>query len=54
MKRKVKAQAYMDYAALIAIVCISLIAMSGYVFRAINARIAHAKADLGDWQNGVR
>ena len=49
-----KAQSFLDYAALIAIVCVSLIAMSGYIYRAINARIFHVKADLNDWQNGVR
>ena len=52
MKRK--AQSYIDYAALIAIIAVSLAAMSGYVFRAINARMYHVKADLNDPINGVR
>ena len=52
MKRK--AQSYIDYAALIAIVAISLIAMSGYIMGAVRARVFHAKADLNNWQNGVR
>ncbi|MDD5070475.1 MAG: hypothetical protein PHV17_07070 [Candidatus Omnitrophica bacterium] len=51
---KRKAQSFFDYAALIAIISVSLIAMTGYVFRSINARVAHVWADLYDPQNGVR
>lgn len=52
MKRK--AQSFMDYATLLAIISISLLAISGYLFRSINARIHHVKADLNDPVNGVR
>lgn len=49
-----KAQSFLDYSALIAIVILSLIAMSGYVMKSINARFAHVWADLYHPQNGVR
>jgi hypothetical protein len=49
-----KAQSFLDYALLIAIVSVSLAAMSGYVIRSINARVFHIKADLNDPINGVR
>ncbi len=52
MKRK--AQSLLDYAALIAIVSISLMVMSGYIFRSIDARVFHIWADLYDPLNGVR
>ena len=52
MKRK--AQSFIDYAALIAIVAISLLLMTAYIFRSINARVAHVWADLYHPQNGVR
>jgi hypothetical protein len=52
MKRK--AQSFLDYTALIVIVCISLMAMWGYIFRSINARVAHVWADLYHPQTGVR
>ena len=52
MKRK--AQSFMDYAALIAIVCVSLLVMGSYVYRSIDSRVAHIWADLYDPQNGVR
>lgn len=54
MMIKRKAQSFMDYAALIAIVSVSLVAISGYLFRSINARVHHIKADLSDPVNGVR
>ncbi|MEI8349605.1 MAG: hypothetical protein WCI77_05585 [Candidatus Omnitrophota bacterium] len=54
MYRKTKAQSFIDYAALIAIIVVSLLAMSGYVMRSINARVAHMWADLYHPQNGVR
>jgi Flp pilus assembly pilin Flp len=49
-----KAQSFLDYALLIAIVSISLATMSGYIIRSINARFYHIKADLSDPMNGVR
>ncbi|MBD3246923.1 MAG: hypothetical protein GF333_07975 [Candidatus Omnitrophica bacterium] len=49
-----KSQSMIDYAALIALVSISLIAMSGYVFRAIHARVHRVRADLNHPQMGVR
>ena len=52
MKRK--AQSFLDYAALIAIVAVSLIVMGSYVFKSIDARVAHIWFDLYDVQNGVR
>ncbi|MCF7907279.1 MAG: hypothetical protein K9L86_00160 [Candidatus Omnitrophica bacterium] len=51
---KHKAQSFLDYAALIAIVAVSLLVMSSYVFRSIDARVGHIWADLYDIQNGVR
>ncbi|MBU2103194.1 MAG: hypothetical protein ABH865_01400 [Candidatus Omnitrophota bacterium] len=54
MRIKNKAQAFLDYAVLIAIVCISLMAMTGYVFRSINARVARVRADLRHPLTGVR
>jgi len=51
---KTKAQSILDYAALIAIIAVSLIAMSGYLFRAINARYFHIKMDLIDPIQGVK
>jgi len=54
MLRLIKAQSYLDYALLIAIICMSLIAMSGYVTGSVNARITHVKLDLMDPINGVR
>jgi hypothetical protein len=52
--KPVKAQSYLDYALLIAIICTSLIAMSGYITGSVNARITHIKLDLMDPINGVR
>lgn len=49
-----KAQSFMDYAALIAIISISLLAITGYLFKAVRARMHHVKADLSDPVNGVR
>lgn len=54
MKRKVKSQSFLDYSALIAIVILALIAMSGYVMGSVNARFAHVWADLYHPINGVR
>ena len=54
MKQKRKAQTFIDYAALIAVIAISLLAMTGYIFRSVNARFAHVWADLYHPQNGVR
>lgn len=54
MKKFKKSQSFIDYAVLIAIISASLLAMSGYMFKAINARIHHVKADLSDPQTGVR
>jgi Flp pilus assembly pilin Flp len=51
---KHKAQAYLDYAALIAIVSLALMAMSSYVLGGVKARIKHTKADLSDFFSGVR
>lgn len=51
---KHKAQSFMDYAALLAIVALSLLVMSGYVFRSIDSRVAHIWADLYHPQVGVR
>ena len=49
-----KAQSFFDYAALIAIVSVSLLAMAGYVLRSVNAKVYHIKADLNDPINGIR
>ncbi|MBU2250800.1 MAG: hypothetical protein KKH25_00910 [Candidatus Omnitrophica bacterium] len=52
---KHKAQSFMDYAALIVLVCISLLIMSSYVFRSIDTRMAHIQFELfGDPLNGIR
>ncbi|MDD4955445.1 MAG: hypothetical protein PHP17_05360 [Candidatus Omnitrophica bacterium] len=51
---KRKAQSFLDYSALIAIVIFALIAMSGYVMKSVNARFAHVWADLYHVVNGVR
>lgn len=40
-----KSQSILDYAALIAIIAISVTAMWGYVIKSINARFAHLRAD---------
>ncbi|MFA7676609.1 MAG: hypothetical protein WCY34_00375 [Candidatus Omnitrophota bacterium] len=53
-KIKAKAQSFIDYAALIAIISISLMAMWGYVLKSVNARIYHVKADLNSPINGIR
>lgn len=50
----VEAQSFIDYAALIAIIVLSLLIMWNYMFRSVNARFAHIWADLYDPQNGVR
>ncbi len=54
MITKRKGQALMDYAVLIAMVAISLLVMSGYVFRSIDSRVRHVWADLYDPLCGVR
>jgi len=54
MKRKRKAQSFLDYSALIALVVFALMAMSGYVMKSVNARFAHVWADLYHPINGVR
>ncbi|MFA5008577.1 MAG: hypothetical protein WC546_05090 [Candidatus Omnitrophota bacterium] len=54
IKRKTKAQSFLDYSALIAIVIFALVIMSGYVMKSVNARFAHVWADLYDPLNGVR
>ncbi len=51
---KRKAQSFLDYSALIAIVVFALMAMSGYVMKSVNARFAHVWADLYHPINGVR
>ncbi len=51
---KTKAQSYLDYAALIALICISLMAMSNYIWGSVRARIYHIKMDLSDPVSGVR
>jgi hypothetical protein len=52
MKRK--SQCYLDYAALMIIVGLSLAAMAGYVLNSVSARFRHIKMDLSDPMNGVR
>lgn len=49
-----KAQSFLDYTLLIALVAVSLAVMSSYIFRSIGARTAHVWIDLYDPQNGVR
>lgn len=49
-----KTQTFMDYAALMAIVAVSLLIMSSYVFRSIDARVGHIWADLYDPVVGVK
>ncbi len=49
-----KAQSFLDYSALIALVIFALLAMSGYVMKSVNARYAHVWADLYHPINGVR
>jgi len=49
-----KAQALMDYAALIAIVAVSLMIMSSYLYNSIDSRVGHIWADLYDPVKGVR
>lgn len=51
---KRKAQSFLDYSALIAIVVFALMVMSGYVYKSVNARFAHVWADLYHPINGVR
>ncbi|MFH1771296.1 MAG: hypothetical protein ABH872_00595 [Candidatus Omnitrophota bacterium] len=51
---KRKSQSFLDYAALIALVSLSLIAMTGYIFSSIRARTHHAWADIYDPITGVR
>lgn len=51
---KHKAQSFMDYAALIAIICVSLLVMSNYVYRSIDSRVAHIWADFYDLQTGIK
>lgn len=53
--RKFKLSQYIiDYAVLIALVCMSLIAVSGYIFRSVDKRVEHIWQDLYDPQNGVK
>jgi hypothetical protein len=52
--RKRKAQSFLDYSALIALIIFALLAMSGYVMKSVNARFAHVWADLYHPINGVR
>jgi Flp pilus assembly pilin Flp len=40
-----KAQSILDYAALMAIIAISIVVMWGYVIKSVNARFAHLTAD---------
>ena len=54
IKCQSKAQSFLDYAVLIAIIAVSVLAMSGYVLHSINARVARVRADLRDPLNGVR
>ncbi|MFA5337109.1 MAG: hypothetical protein WC330_02095 [Candidatus Omnitrophota bacterium] len=49
-----KAQSFLDYSALIALIIFALLAMSGYVMKSVNARFAHVWADLYHPINGVR
>jgi Flp pilus assembly pilin Flp len=49
-----KAQSFIEYALLIALVAASLIAMWGYVMGSVDARVSHVWADLYDPQTGVR
>jgi hypothetical protein len=49
-----KAQSFLDYSALSALVIFALLAMSGYVMKSVNARYAHVWADLYHPINGVR
>ncbi|MDD5194833.1 MAG: hypothetical protein PHQ96_04045 [Candidatus Omnitrophica bacterium] len=49
-----KSQSFLDYAVLIAVIAVSLFAMSGYVLKSINARVARVRADLRHPLTGVR
>ena len=48
MKRRVKAQNFIEYAALIMIISAALMAMNVYVQRAVNARLANVRAELNE------
>lgn len=54
MVKRRRTQAFIDYATLIIIISIALLAMSKYIFHAIEKRKSHIWADLYDPQNGVR
>jgi hypothetical protein len=49
-----RAQTFIDYAALIAVICFSLIIMSGYAQKSVNARFAHVWSDMYHPLTGVR
>ncbi len=48
MKRLVKAQNFIEYAALIMIVSAALIAMNLYIQRAVNARLEQVRSELNE------
>jgi len=45
---KIKAQNFIEYAALIMIVSVALVAMKVYIQRAMNARLAQVRAELNE------
>ena len=48
MKRMVKAQNFIEYAALVMIISAALVAMNLYIQRAVNARLANIRAELNE------
>ncbi|MFH1519365.1 MAG: hypothetical protein ABIE75_02200 [Candidatus Omnitrophota bacterium] len=48
MFKKTKAQSFLEYAALIAIISGALMAMQIYIQRAMNARLAQVRAELNE------
>jgi len=53
MKRKifrVRAQSFMEYAVLVAIITAALLAMYPYMRRAVSARLKHVQTELDEWR----
>ncbi len=46
--RRIKAQNFIEYAALIMLISAALIAMKIYIQRAMNARLAQVRAELNE------
>lgn len=45
-----KAQSFLEYALLVAVIATAMISMYPYMRRAVNARLKHVQVELDEWR----